>query len=92
MWTVRERGPIFWELGSAGYTFPEKGINFVDPGKPNAAPEGEFTECAPMPGYNGPNTKFRCTFKGSRGKFPYKVSVDGPGVPKPLDPYIVNGN
>ena len=88
---VREGGPIFWELGNRGYTFPEKGINFAEPGKPNAAPAGEFDRCAPMPGYNGPNTKFRCTFGGSKGKFPYKVSVDGPGTPKPLDPYIVNG-
>jgi hypothetical protein len=89
---VKEGGPIFWELGNANYTFPANGIDFDTPGKGTAAPKGEFKECAPMPGYNGPNTKFRCTFGGSKGKFPYKVNVDGLGTPKPLDPYIVNGN
>jgi hypothetical protein len=90
--TVSEGGPIFWELADRNYTFPGNGIDFDTPGKGTAAPKGEFKECAPMPGFNGPNTKFRCTFGGSKGKFPYKVNVDGLGTPKPLDPYIVNGN
>jgi hypothetical protein len=92
---VKDGGPIFWEIVSPGYTFPTtgalKGIDFEKTAKENKAPDGEFSDCAPMPGPNGKDTKFRCTFRGNKGKFPYDVHIDGPGNPKPLDPFIVNG-
>ncbi len=85
---VSSAAVIFWEIGTSGYTFPQNGIEF-SPSKPvDPAPPGEFTDCVPQPGSN--NTRFRCNYKGDRGRFGYTVSLTGPVAVPPLDPWVVN--
>jgi hypothetical protein len=87
-------GVMFWEIETAGYTFPAKGIDFYPATTTKlpatAAPAGEFFNCNPMPG----NTVYKCNDKytpgGPPGPFGYTVTLDGSPAVAPLDPYILN--
>jgi hypothetical protein len=79
------QGAIFWQIQTAGFTFPSDGIKFD---KTPLPPEGEFTECAVMPGFDG--KKFKCNAKGTRGTYGYTVKVTGSVAVPPLDPFVVN--
>jgi len=86
---VHDRGAvIFWEIGTAGYTFPNNGIEFPA-NKPNhPAPNGEFN-CMRMS-----STTFKCIDNyNTMGPMGYVVTVQGSGssaTPAPLDPFVVN--
>jgi len=93
--SVNAPAVIFWEIETAGYTFPANGINFYpasttkDPG--TAAPAGEFFNCGPL---GTSTTVYKCNNKhtpgGPPGPFGYTVTLSGsPAVPS-LDPYILN--
>ena len=90
--TVNAAGVIFWEIETAGYSFPAKGIDFypATTTKPpaNAAPVGEFHNCGPSPANN---RVYTCNDKHSAmGTFGYTVTLTGSAAVPPLDPYVVN--
>jgi hypothetical protein len=93
---VEAAAKIFWKIDTAGYTFTDRGIDFVNPGTQKTeppAPADEFVDCRVEPASNGTLYSCRGTYRTKNKKFPYKVTVKAPtaGVVW-LDPYIVNGN
>jgi hypothetical protein len=82
---------IYWYIATAGYSFPDKGIDFYPtPPKPapNQAPPGEFKNCGPMP---QDNTTYKCIDAyHTMGKFGYTVTLNGSPAVTPLDPYVIN--
>jgi hypothetical protein len=92
--SVNAPAVIFWEIETAGYTFPANGINFYPASTtkdPNtAAPAGEFFNCGLL---GTSTTVYKCNNKhtaAGTGPFGYTVTLSGtPPVPS-LDPYIIN--
>jgi hypothetical protein len=84
---------LFWEIQTAGYSFPNDGIDFYPmPPKPaNQAPPSAFKVCHPI---GQGNTQFQCTDDNSnKGTFAYKITLqNSSSVPQvqPIDPLIVN--
>jgi hypothetical protein len=98
---MKEKGktPIFWEIGTAGYTFaPDsappapKGIDFDTIGnKPGNPPETSVVISGCM---RISDTRYKCIFdgtaKGSVGTFAYQINLSDGTNPVSLDPYILN--
>jgi len=80
-------GVIFWQIQTAGYSFPQNGIEFPTNKPTHHAPAGEFTDCNPMP---RDNTRFQCNARGTMGTYGYWVRVSGFSGLLELDPFIIN--
>jgi len=90
--TMSAPGAIWWHVkNSPGYSFPNDGIDFANPGAKAAAPANTFTQCGPQP---PGNQRFKCVnnhpVADPTHPYGYKVTLSGSPAVAPLDPFVVN--
>lgn len=79
---------IVWQIGTAGYEFPDNGIVF----DPKTTPKDEF-QC--KLGDTKERQTFECLNRNSKQPARYKYTItlratQGQAQPRPLDPTVVN--
>ncbi len=83
------QGAIFWQIDSSAsaYTFADDNAITFSLKPKGDDPAGEFN-CKVMPQTN--NQTFKCSARGTKGRYGYTITLAGSPPVTPYDPWVVN--